>query len=90
MTNFVTDIQLYKKVRLLGSAALSLAYVACGRADVYHEKDIAIWDVAAGIAIIAAAGGFVYCRPSRSENRLIVRASNEFLLSTEGEKYENV
>ena len=80
LTNFVRDIQVYKKVRLLGSAALSLVYVACGRADVYHENDIAIWDVAAGIAIVKAAGGVTHFRPSRIENRLIVKVGNSFLL----------
>ncbi len=81
LLNFVKSIQVYKKVRLLGSAALSLAYVACGRADVYHEQDIAIWDVAAGVAIVKAAGGVAHFRPSRIANRLIVSAANENLLS---------
>lgn len=80
LTNFVRDIQLYKKVRLLGSAALSLVYVASGRADVYQENDIAIWDVAAGIAIVIAAGGIAHFRPSKIGNRLIVKAGNSFLL----------
>jgi myo-inositol-1(or 4)-monophosphatase len=81
LLNFVKDIQSYRKVRLLGSAALSLAYVASGRADAYHENDIAIWDVAAGIAIVKAAGGVVHFRPSKVGNRLIVKALNDFLLS---------
>jgi myo-inositol-1(or 4)-monophosphatase len=66
----------------LGSAALSLAYVASGRADAYQENDIAIWDVAAGIAIVKAAGGAARFRPSKISNRFIVRAANEALLST--------
>jgi myo-inositol-1(or 4)-monophosphatase len=86
LLNFVRDIQAYKKVRLLGSAALSLAYVASGRADAYYENDIAIWDVAAGIAIVKAAGGVAYFRPSEITNRLIVRAANEFLLSYDSAK----
>ncbi|EAK0493961.1 inositol monophosphatase [Campylobacter lari] len=53
LENFILHIQDFKKIRLFGSAALSLAYVACGRVDIYYEKDIAFWDVAAGIAIIA-------------------------------------
>jgi len=81
LLNFVNDVQSYKKVRLLGSAALSLAYVASGRADAYREQDIAIWDVAAGIAIVKAAGGVVHFRPSKAGNRLIVEAVNEFLPS---------
>jgi len=59
ITTFTNDIQQYKKVRLLGSAALSLAYVACGRVDAYHEKNIMLWDVAGGCAIVEAAGGKV-------------------------------
>lgn len=81
LLNFVKDIQSYRKVRLLGSAALSLAYVASGRVDAYQENDIAIWDVAAGIAIVKAAGGVAHFRPSKITSRLIVRAANEVLLS---------
>jgi len=57
LLGFVTKVQEYKKVRLIGSAALSIAYVACGRFDVYMEKGIMLWDIAAGIAIARAAGG---------------------------------
>jgi len=57
LLSFVNKVQGYKKVRLIGSAALSIAYVACGRFDVYMEKGIMLWDIAAGIAIAVAAGG---------------------------------
>ena len=59
ITKFVKQIQVYKKIRLLGSAALSLAYVACGRVDAYMEDNIMLWDVGAGCAIVKAAGGEV-------------------------------
>ncbi|MFG5101128.1 inositol monophosphatase family protein [Campylobacter lari] len=52
LEKFILYIQEFKKVRLFGSAALSLAYVACGRVDAYYEKDIAFWDIAAGLALI--------------------------------------
>ncbi len=42
---------------MLGSAALMLAQVAAGRFDVYEEEDIYLWDVAAGLALVKAAGG---------------------------------
>jgi myo-inositol-1(or 4)-monophosphatase len=58
--NFIKIVQDYKKVRSIGSAALSLAYVASGRGEVYKEKNIKIWDVAAGLALVKAAGGFYY------------------------------
>ena len=46
-------------VRRLGAAALDLAYVAAGRYDAYWERDIQIWDMAAGIVLVREAGGFV-------------------------------
>lgn len=60
LSNFISNIQDYKKIRLLGSAALSLAFVANGSVEVYKENNIAIWDVAAGLAIVKAAGGKIY------------------------------
>jgi myo-inositol-1(or 4)-monophosphatase len=46
-------------VRRDGSAALDLAYVACGRFDGYWEYDLSPWDVAAGTLIVREAGGRV-------------------------------
>lgn len=57
LSDFVKTLQEYKKVRLFGSAALSCMMVAKGSVEVYSESNIALWDVAAGIAIIEAAGG---------------------------------
>ncbi len=58
------DFRLYSKmvrqfatVRRMGSAALTLAYVACGRIDVVFEPGINPWDVAAGMLIVEQAGG---------------------------------
>ncbi|MCF6284863.1 MAG: inositol monophosphatase, partial [Candidatus Hydrogenedentes bacterium] len=64
LVTFVHDMGRFKKVRMLGSAALMLAYVAAGRIDAYSEDDIMRWDVAAGLARVQAAGGFVSDRPS--------------------------
>ncbi len=44
-------------VRRMGSAALDLAWTACGRYDGYWEMGLAPWDVAAGVALVRAAGG---------------------------------
>jgi myo-inositol-1(or 4)-monophosphatase len=49
----------FHKVRMFGSAALSLAYVASGRCDSYWEERIKVWDVAAGLALVRAAGGVI-------------------------------
>lgn len=47
-------------IRRLGSAAVDLAYVACGRFEAYYEFNLHIWDVAAGILIVQEAGGHLY------------------------------
>ncbi len=46
-------------IRRLGSAALDLAYVACGRFDLFFEYGLKPWDVAAGSLIVKRAGGLV-------------------------------
>ena len=46
-------------VRRFGSASLDLAWTAAGRVDGYWERDINIWDVAAGIVLVREAGGIV-------------------------------
>ena len=45
--------------RKSGSAALDLAYVAAGRYDGYFQKNLNIWDIAAGIIILNEAGGLI-------------------------------
>lgn len=44
-------------VRRLGSAAADLAYLACGRVDLFYEYGLQPWDVAAGVIIVKNAGG---------------------------------
>ena len=46
-------------VRKFGSAALDMAYVACGRFDGYWQRELNYWDIAAGIILIKESGGFV-------------------------------
>ena len=46
-------------VRRIGSAAVDLAYVACGRFDAFFEYGLNAWDVAAGAFIVQMAGGKV-------------------------------
>ncbi|CAM9722522.1 unnamed protein product [Chrysoparadoxa australica] len=48
-----------RTMRLLGSAAIMLAWVACGRLTAYFEADLNAWDIAAGALIIMEAGGHV-------------------------------
>ncbi len=53
-----------RKVRILGTAALSLCYIAAGRMDAYIENSIYLWDFAAAKLIIEAAGGVLDFTPS--------------------------
>jgi myo-inositol-1(or 4)-monophosphatase len=48
-----------RAVRRLGSAAIDLCYVAAGRMDGFWESDLKPWDIAAGLLIVAEAGGRV-------------------------------
>ncbi len=54
-----------RKCRVLGSAALDMAYVACGRFDAYIELGISLWDIAAGWLLIESAGGKVDLKPRK-------------------------
>lgn len=51
--------QNFAGLRRYGSATLDLAWVAAGRLDVYWERDLSPWDMAAGIILVREAGGFV-------------------------------
>ena len=66
MQAFLERIAPFKKVRMVGSAALAIAFVAGGIYDVYYEEGIRLWDVAAGLALVKAAGGAIRMQPSDS------------------------
>ena len=66
-----------RKCRLMGSAALDLAYVACGRLDAYIEQAVSLWDVAAGKLLVEAAGGRAELTPRLDHpDKISVRAWN--------------
>ena len=52
-----------RKMRMMGSAALGMAYIASGRLDGYIESRISLWDVAAGILLVESGGGKVELTP---------------------------
>ena len=58
-----------KKIRIMGSAALELAYVSCGRLDAYVERRINLWDVAAAAVLLVemAGRGIFSARPVPGE-----------------------
>ncbi len=66
-----------RDIRRSGSAALDLCYVASGRVDAYFEEFLNSWDLAAGVLLVAEAGGAVTSfdgTPCTPESRACVRA----------------
>jgi myo-inositol-1(or 4)-monophosphatase len=66
-------------LRRFGAAALDLAWVAAGRFDGYWERSLSPWDMAAGIALVREAGGFV----TDLEGRDVTLASAGILAANE-------
>ena len=60
---FATSGTVEKKIefsyRKSGSAALDMAYIACGRFDGYFQKNLNLWDIAAGLILVTEAGGVI-------------------------------
>lgn len=63
MQNYLNTLQEFLRatrgMRRMGSAAVDLAYVACGRFDGFFEYGLSPWDVAAGVLLVQEAGGSV-------------------------------
>jgi myo-inositol-1(or 4)-monophosphatase len=59
MQRFERCLMASQGVRRLGSAALDLCYVACGRFEGFWEQNLAPWDTAAGVVIAKEAGAFI-------------------------------
>ena len=66
MERYRTVAYQVRKTRMMGSAALALAYIACGRLDAYIEEQISLWDIAAGQLLVEAAGGSIRLSDSLS------------------------
>ncbi|MDR0361175.1 MAG: inositol monophosphatase [Planctomycetota bacterium] len=65
-----------RKTRNLGAAALDLAYVASGKASAFVEYGVNPWDVAAGVALVEAAGGKATVRPIRGRLAIVASGRN--------------
>lgn len=59
LMKFIKQVQSFKKVRMLGAAAIMGTFVAEGRVDAYMEESIMLWDIAGSSAIVKAAGGTI-------------------------------
>ena len=66
-------------IRKSGSAALDLAYVACGRYEGYFQKNLSIWDIAAGLIILKEAGGITSELNINNHTNLKIIASNPYI-----------
>ncbi len=64
MNAYLLQVEQLKKkndfsFRKSGSAALDMAYIACGRYDGYFQKNLHLWDIAAGLILVEEAGGII-------------------------------
>ncbi len=69
LSKFVLAAQKFKKVRMCGSAALAMAWVAAGRADSYKESRLYLWDIAAGLSLMESAKGAYDVKPLKVEGK---------------------
>lgn len=77
---FLVMVRRLQKLRITGSAALDLAYVACGRFEAYIERFIFLWDIAAGTLLVREAGGKVHIETSPTDERsYFAMATNDLI-----------
>ena len=76
-------------IRNTGSAALDLAYVSCGRFDGCLQKNVNLWDIAAGTVLIKEAGGIVDNFEFKEFNKINIKASNERISVDLNKKFNN-
>lgn len=80
LLKLIKQIQCFKKVRMLGAAAIMSTFVSCGRLDAYIEEDIMLWDIAAGVAIVNAAGGKTALKLKKNNKCLCMCFANSKLM----------
>ena len=80
LLKMVKDFQEWRKVRMIGSAAIASCYIASAKADVYKEFGTYLWDVAAGAAIVNAAGGKAKITNFRDNYQVDVHFSNSKII----------
>jgi len=71
-------------IRTFGCAAISLAYVACGRADLFLGRYLKPWDYAAGLVIVSEAGGIV----TNLDRDIEITRLNQHILAVCSDMYE--
>ena len=79
MIEMIKNFQNWRKVRMIGSAALASVYVSSGKADLYMENKCYLWDIAAGAAIVNASGGEALILNQNEKFQVDVRFSNSLI-----------
>lgn len=79
LPHFIWMARRVRKMRMMGAAALGLAYVASGRFDAYIERGVSLWDVAAGGLLIECAGGKFWTERVPGTEKIRMVASNGLL-----------
>ncbi len=72
----IANFQAWKKIRMIGSAAMAACYIASGKAETYQEDGIFLWDIAAGAAIVNAAGGHTSITNIQTDYRVDAKFTN--------------
>ena len=75
----IDDMQVWKKIRMIGSAAMASCYIASGKAEMYKEKGVYLWDILAGAAIVESAGGIADISNIRENFQVDVVFSNSHI-----------
>ena len=79
LEKIIYDMQSWKKIRMIGSAAIASCYIASGKAEMYKEKGVYLWDILAGAAIVESAGGIADISNIRENFQVDVVFSNSYI-----------
>ena len=79
LEKIIYDMQSWKKIRMIGSAAMASCYIASGKAEMYKEKGVYLWDILAGAAIVESAGGIADISNIRENFQVDVVFSNSHI-----------
>ena len=79
LKKMIKNFQSWRKIRMIGSAAMACTYVASGKAEAYSETKTYLWDVAAGAAIVNAAGGEAVIKNQNDKFQVDVLFTNSSL-----------
>ena len=88
-TSGVIEKKMEFSFRKTGSAALDMAYIACGRFDGYFQKNLNLWDIAAGLILVEEAGGIINKLDLNNYQELKIIASSPNINSKLMDKISN-